>query len=353
MKTTRIILATFLAAVLALAGYLLFRRPETPVYRGRGGEYSLSLFNHRGERVSRQRGRLRLLLDPFTVYRNCPDQGHGNYTIDGDGFRGGYRDAGAPALAMVVGGSAAFGQGLEEDDQTFASLLSRDNPEYDVVNAAVVGFLSGQELAGMVHRLDSFRPDLYIVFNGWNDIFDPLTYAGEWPVRSAPIGFNNTFLVIGERLRESFEREHGPAEGAAFPEPFPPLAEGEYFQEIVRTYIENVARMADFARSRGAGFLVVFQPEAGNKKARSEREERYLRRWERSYGYLGKGIPDRYRELIAAAQESFRKNNIPYLDINQAPEFSENPETLFYDVVHPNPAGHAVIAELINNSLKN
>jgi len=252
----------------------------------------------------------------------------------------------------VIGGSAAFGQGLEDDSQTFASLLGRDNRDYEVINAAVVGFLSGQELALMIHRLDRFRPDLYIVFNGWNDIFDPSMHAGSWPISAGPIGFNNTFFVIEDRLRASFLREDQEAAGLPeFPEPGRPLDEDGYFREVTRTYIENVTRMSAFARARGAKFLVVFQPEAGNKKIRSEREEKYLRKWDRSYGYTAKRLPEKYRELIAVAKDSFRGSSIAYIDINEEPEFSENPETLFYDAVHPNPAGHEIIAKLINRKL--
>ena len=353
MKAPRIFIFSVLAAVALGVVYYFFFRPAPAVYQGRKGEYSLSIFNHKGERISKRRGRLRLLLDPFTIYRNYPNQDHGSYSIDENGFRKGYRDREAPRRVMVIGGSAAFGQGLENNDQTFASLLSRKSGEYDVLNAAVVGFLSGQELAGMVQRLDSFRPDLYIVFDGWNDVFDPLIFSGGLPRNFGPIGFNNTFLVIEARLRNSYLREHGEAgEIPDLPQPGRTLDKDEYFEKIVRTYLENLSRMAAFARSRGAKFLVVFQPEVGNMKTRSNREEKYLRKWERSYDYLKKRVPERYRDLLAAAGEFCAENNIPYIDINEEPEFSENSQTLFYDVVHPNPAGHAIIAELIGKKLE-
>jgi hypothetical protein len=46
-----------------------------------------------------------------------------------------------------------------------------------------MGFLSGQEVAQMVHYLDEFNPSLYIVFDGWNDIYNPYTFAKAWPMQ--------------------------------------------------------------------------------------------------------------------------------------------------------------------------
>ena len=49
----------------------------------------------------------------------------------------------------------------------------------------------------------------------------------------------------------------------------------------------------------------------------------------------------------------FQERNIPFIDINDEPEFSENSQTLFFDVVHPNELGHKIIAKIINDKLSN
>ena len=130
----------------------------------------------------------------------------------------------------------------------------------------------------MVHYLDGFNPSIYVVFNGWNDIYDPYAFTKTWPVRNAPIGYNNVFLQMESRLAEYFlvgkkdaqQEEVGPVGNL--------LSEGEYFPRISHDYVSNIAKMHSFARSRGAGFLLVFQPELGNKKVRSSSEEKRSRR---------------------------------------------------------------------------
>lgn len=55
--------------------------------------------------------------------------------------------------------------------------------------------------------------------------------------------------------------------------------------------------MYDFAHSRGAKFLLVFQPELGNKKIPSEDEKKLLEIWSSQFGYLDRKIPERYKLL--------------------------------------------------------
>lgn len=77
-----------------------------------------------------------------------------------------------------------------------------DTHGYNVINSAVSGFLSGQELAQMIHYFDDFVPELYIVLDGWNDVSIPYESIKEWPVLNPFIGYNNAFLMIENRLAD-------------------------------------------------------------------------------------------------------------------------------------------------------
>ena len=97
--------------------------------------------------------------------------------------------------------------------------------------------------------------------------------------------------------------------------------------------------------------VVVFQPELGNKKTLSPNEQLILKAWDKSHHYLRTGFPEIYKKSVEKAKEFCSQRNISYIDINEEAEFSENPKTLFYDVVHPNEMGHKIIAEILNEKL--
>ena len=335
-------------------GYFIYQysmqSPETVVHQGESNDYALSFYNGKGQKISSPDGTLKLKLDPFTIYTNYPDQASTSYSINSDGFRDTYAtNPTQEKLAIVLGGSAAFGQGLSSDNLTFASHLSRLNQKYQIMNAAVVGFLSGQELAQMIHVLDKFTPTVYILFDGWNDIFDPYSYAENWPINGGPIGFNNTFFMIERQLAALVAKSEHPKVLPVADKNF--NNESEYFQAILSTYIANIDKMNAFANARKAIFLVIFQPELGNKKVLSSDEREILKQWEKAHKYLTKKIPDKYKQLIHKAKTFCEANGIVYIDMNKEVDFSENSNTLFFDVVHPNKQGHKTIATIINKFL--
>jgi hypothetical protein len=351
-----ICLALVSISISSTVGYCLYnwmKRPnEQIIYQEASREYYLSFYNQVGQKISEPDGALKLMIDPFTIYRNYPKQKSQSYSINQHGFRDSYTSH-KPYTAIVIGGSAAFGFALDDNEKTFVSKISRSNGKYNVMNAAVVGFLSGQELSQMIHYLDSFNPTLYIVFDGWNDIYDPYTFAKTWPVSYGPIGYNNAFFMIESRLAEYFqttvkERKLQINKLEEFGEP---LSESDYFDKVLRTYILNVSKMQAFANARGAGFLLVFQPELGSKRNRSITEQEILSTWGHNYGYFDRKITQKYRRLIREAKESFREQQVLFIDMNDESEFSENPQTVFFDAVHPNELGHEIIAKIINRAL--
>ena len=68
-----------------------------------------------------------------------------------------------------MGGSTAFGTGLEAiERRSRLSLQQRLNVE--VINAAVIGHGSGQELTYLLTELVDLHPDVVIALDGWNDL---------------------------------------------------------------------------------------------------------------------------------------------------------------------------------------
>jgi hypothetical protein len=314
--------------------------------------YNYSFYNQKGKKLSELNGTLKLVTDPFTIYKNYPNQKSRVYTINDYGFRESYTGE-KPYTAIVIGGSAAFGYALDSDSKTFSSKISILNDRYNVINSAVIAFLSGQELSQMVHYLDDFNPQVYIVFDGWNDVAIPYELVQSWPVVNPLIGYNHAFLLIEDRMAEYYRMiTKGKIHTDENIKPMGDLFDEEKFSdEILKRYVANISKMRDFSRARGAEFLLVFQPELGNKKSLSTNEKDVLETWNEKFGYHKKKISERYKQLIKRAKIIFLERGISFLDINEEPEFSENPRTVFFDVVHPNELGHQVIANIINHAL--
>jgi lysophospholipase L1-like esterase len=345
-----------LAGSLTLSYYLygyIVKKPVRETAQLPTDEYSYSFYNRKGQKLSKLDGMLKLMTDPFTIYRNYPNQKSSKYSINQYGFRSGYTGE-KSYTAIVLGGSAAFGYALDGDEKAFPSKLSRYNQTYNVINSAVIGFLSGQELAQMVHYMDEFNPALYIVFDGWNDIYNPYAFVKTWPVSDAPIGYSSNFYMIEDQLAHYYNIVRDEKNLSTMQLPLVNeflLSERDFFQKILKTYISNISKMSSFANTQSARFLVVFQPELGNKKVLSKNERENLHAWAKKYEYLERKIPERYKEFISEAKMAFVEKHIKFIDINDEYEFSESPQTLFFDVIHPNELGHEIIARIINDKL--
>ena len=267
---------------------------------------------------------------------------------------------------IVVGGSAAFGYGAKSDAETFEAILEGLDNKYEVINAGVVGFLSGQELTYVVTELVDYLPDVVIAYDGWNDLFDSLCVKRR---TRGELGFNNTFFDIEKRLinnykrnrslkrvvRETFFKEYEGVDDRMAREnhdsrsKFTP--DKKYFDAVVNTYVCNLTKIKDFLSSKNIKFIVVFQPEVSQKLNRTEEEDQNLVHGICDVKVYKKEFPALYRIFIERAKESFRKNEIDFIDINLEDRFRNNSTRLFTDVVHTNKDGNEVVAKTIKKYL--
>jgi hypothetical protein len=344
------IASTVVSGALVYVVYRQFlRRPpsESPVVGGR--EYEPTIVDRAGRPLSNKPGGLKVVLDPFTLYRNLPGQRTAHFTTDAHGWRGGFDAAAARPRAVVLGGSAAFGLRLDGDGETFAARLREAPGAYEVINAGVVGFVSGQELAEMVHYADAVRPRLYVVFDGWNELLQVLDLRD--PAASASLGYNRPiFRTLEDRLWQHALEEQLPAVP-----PAPPAAADVTREEVLRritaAYTDNLGRMADFARARDAQLLVAFQPHLGGKRVRSEGEAAEWKAWETSYGAAYPSFGADYEALVRAARAFCAARGIAAVDLTAAPQIADEGRPLFIDAVHLNPDGHRLVAELLRGPI--
>ncbi|PSN14116.1 GDSL family lipase [filamentous cyanobacterium CCT1] len=165
-------------------------------------------------------GELNAVRDPLLGYRLVGNQQSDFWQINDSGFRDdeavpGTKPAGEIRI-FVLGGSTAFGQLSSNNQTTFASKLEtrlndqvaqqRANPgqfqpsalpfradqvqealalpprirdgQYRVVNAAVPGYASGNELALLTQRVAAYNPDFVVVMGGYADLMLPSADRG-------------------------------------------------------------------------------------------------------------------------------------------------------------------------------
>jgi hypothetical protein len=353
-----VILFVTSTALSTAAGYIVYERLLRPPRMGPDtsvGQHDLFLVDSRGRRLSEVPGDVAIVLDPFTGYRNAPRQVTSRVTTDENGFRGGIPPGDRP-LAMVVGGSAAFGFGLESDKDTFASVLNRLQSGYRVVNTGATGFLSGQELGLMVHKLDVFRPKLYIVFDGWNDLF----FTQSFPkLRLHDFGFNwPIWGDIENRLHAQYLSEAPVSQESTIPRfASPSRGEAENLQGSIAAYIENLGRMKAFAYARGASLVVIFQPELGGKLTLTKGEVSLRKEFldwaaRPRVNFDVSRFSGDYRMMIGAAGRACDALGVSHLDLNSDARFQQNPEELFIDHVHFNARAHRLVAEILREELQ-
>ncbi len=214
-----------------------------------------------------------------------------------------------------------------------AELLRKKFPgrEIEVIPLACPGYTSGQGLAWLRRDIAKLQPDVVLACFGWNDVRtaglpDRMTMPGAGPqvfVRGL-IGKSQLLLHIAE----SAQRKVTVPTAAAQPEP----------RSSEEEYVAHFLEMNRMCAERNAWFGILLpvyrdpntpgidpsQPEAATDPAEGKRMKRY-------------------RSLLRAEAES---KMIPALEI---PELTESAwpasNALFGERIHPNAAGHRLMAE--------
>src|SRR5262249_4245153 len=159
-----------------------------------------------------------------------------HFSVDSHGYRGGFDAQDPRPRVLVLGGSTAFGFGLENDDQLVTARLEAALPRFQFINAAVVGFLSGQELSELVHRAADIHPRIVIALDGFNDVYVPILAATRFPMRGVGLGFNwDIFALVEGRLRSFTTGAAGDLWPRQAREPV-----DEMLQRIAREYATNL-----------------------------------------------------------------------------------------------------------------
>lgn len=197
-------------------------------------------------------------------------------SIDQDGFREpGPAHANGRKLAVLLGGSAAFGDYASSNGTTITSYLNAMQDEYFFVNAGVPSWNSTQELVRMAVQVAALRPALVITYDGANDA-GLAGLAHSTTGAPYPPGTPDSF----DELDDVVNRSSGwtrPTLAAALPEvmlrvekyrvalfgqdPVPePLVDPAREAAVAARYLASLEQIAALSRAAGARYMAVFQP---------------------------------------------------------------------------------------------
>jgi lysophospholipase L1-like esterase len=339
----RVVLAAsgFLLALLAVEGILAWRLDSAEERRARkaGPFHLFTLRTSDGRILSKHRGPFELVLDPVLCYRNRPDQRGSSFAINARGYRGPELRPREPGLSRIVilGGSTAFGFGIASDEDTFAARLERELAPAEAVNAAVIGYVSEQELALLRTEVLDLDPQVVIAFDGWNDfrmgrkrpdgtlasvisaeIEDLCAEAASAHrdfLLAVRVAFSHVFRQIRARIRQALAPVPAP-DAPAFPTE-------EEVEGRLAPYLRNVLAMDAACRAKGCRFLLLVQSERGRDAA--------------------------YRTFATRAARALLEAGGEAIDAGTLEEL--RPEH-FLDDVHLTREGHALVARAVATRLR-
>ncbi|MGN6694486.1 MAG: SGNH/GDSL hydrolase family protein [Aquihabitans sp.] len=253
----------------------------------------------------------------------------GPYYNIADGVRRSWTPERPELTVWFVGGSAAFGIG-QRDDHTIASMLARDAAkdgiDLRVLNLAVTGYVSWQE-TGRIRRELTRRdkPDLIVIYHGSNDL---ATLSRRATDGVEPLDRPGNMLDLHAPGLEA------PAHGKRIDDP-------ERIADAGITILREEARAtAAAAEAAGAHVATVWQPSLWSGEPN---------RWDRQVIEANGLYPD-YLDRMHEVEDRVVAALPGVIDLRTSLDDAQGPT--FFDSVHTNEAGAAIVAAALWKQLR-
>lgn len=352
-------------------------------------------------------GNLILTRSPSFGYKLVEDQKNEFLEINAQGFR----DSQPLPLAkpnnefriFVLGGSTAFGQGAETNEDTIAYQLEqrlkqrveqqKSSPnqyrpdvfpffkpsreklmqlpakiqpkQYRVINAAVPGYASGNSLAQFALDIFRYQPDMILVINGYEDLILPSQQAkSDIPKVDEFLGdaqghfrsylsqsfrhwLDQTYVV---KAIDKFIFNPEPSlahnilsnDGKSLSQSLPDNQ--EELDARVQRYQENQKQLIRLAAAAGIPVIIATQPEITGRPLETLSPQEKLIRDQLGRDYLEK-MPQAYNKFVQANQQLAQTypKNVKVLNFYNFNESLSEP--MFFDHTNLNPQANTVLAE--------
>jgi len=303
---------------------------------------------------------------PYLMYR-APT----NLKIEGDSVETDSRGLRSPEFVspkpegvyriVVLGGSAAWGIGARNFDETFCGILrSRLTPsgatknKIEVINAAQVGYNSTQELIFLEEEILGFAPDFVVFFNGFNELSTTIMWNEDFPEGSywqipydyawmksrilSPPGTSGTDIFNLVRLSHFLDKlltPPGQKNGDFSLDSSIREQKLKWGRSAIGRYRKNLELAFMILKDRRIASAVAVQPILSRNKKPAEGELEFVRNWPL--------ITELYPEVIRVAEEAAATSGASFWDLTTV--YENHPEQTYLDICHFNQRGHIIIGE--------
>ncbi len=277
------------------------------------------------------------------------------------------KDKGEFKIFMLGGSTVAYGKPplpvyVEQE------LKKRGVPGARVFNYGLIPQNSSQELAHLIFHIMNSDPDIVVMYDGGNDIMDPLMYDPR-------PGFPFNFLAYENNVLFKDVEEYPWLSLIAYgSETMRRLFRGYFFEKfgnfsalrlytdygtdlwskkIARIYANNLAKAARICKAYNVEYIAFFQPIIFYKhNAVSDTEKNILKAWPKFEAYLVRPYTNDARiRILQNVQEQQNISFFAFHDLSGI--FAESQEAVFTDYIHVNDASNRKIATAICDYLMN
>ncbi len=300
-------------------------------------------------------------LSPFSFFGKLPSlelRPNKNFFYEFDHKKVTAQKAKNEFRIFILGGSVAQGYGAATPDKKFYKILEKklngDKPNhikknFNVISAGRLGYVSGQELALLIHGVLDFQPDMTIHLNGANDVIAVSQY------HESP-GFPFYFQSLKKALEASkLEKKMDQT-----------LSESVFLTDlknmlkkyktssinltaknIVRHYRRNMYASAQILKANQVDAYFFLQPLLPFKSNKSPEENAFIKTFRSQSIKMWKST---YPLMSKELKEISNSTEVKWKDLSNA--FGVEGKTVFADSVHLTDLGQTLLADIIFQEIK-
>jgi len=281
---------------------------------------------------------------------NLPNQYSDTVNINSMGFRGDEiekNNNNKQYRIFFLGGSTAYGVYSTSDKTTISGYLQQKftNSNVEIINAGVNGANSFDETYTIKQKLMNLSPNLFIVYDGWNDLSNPI--RTEYPEKNFQDDINLNilkikkyyktidFLEFSNRVltKQVYGDRGSPGESHS----------NTNIDEKIKLWKNRWSEVCSIANEQNIKTIIIIQPllGAGNKN---------LNEWEKymSQQYSHASVISNYENFKTTAFELEKQCSL-VVDLTNV--FDTKTELIYYDLGHMGDNGNKIVSEKIYDEI--
>lgn len=312
---------------------------------------------------------------PYVMHRTKPNQHFKTFNVNAFGFRGSeikeVKEKGCFRIVML-GGSALWGTGISCDDATISAQLKKrlnnayKTKKFEVINAGESGYVSTQELILLFDRIIRLKPDLVIVFDGYNDVYSGFINAAGFPQNFSEfkkkLEGRNSLYYLGTAVKKLLShslllrRLKTIAKNAAVGRNVLLNREAKSSvyadaSEVAKIYGRNLRYMRMILNNEGIESLFVIQPVLGfGSRQLTDSEKAILAYFNSVIAGYSDYIKKTYSLFLSELRRMRDEEGAKILDLTDS--FDMLDYAVYFDNVHFSDKGVRIVAQRIFEEIK-